>query len=65
MIAQNLVRRLQPRVMVILDVGGKSIHPRVILDFIKEPKAAAGEPYQIQRTRPRDKLPINAEEFFN
>ena len=63
-IAQNLVRRLQPRVMVILDASWKPIKPQVILDLIKEPKTASDEPYRIKRTLPRDKLPINPEEFF-
>ncbi|MBI3056912.1 MAG: metal-dependent phosphohydrolase, partial [Betaproteobacteria bacterium] len=63
-IAQNLVRRLQPRVMVVLDASWKPIKPQVILDLIKEPKANADEPYRIKRTLPRDKLPINPEEFF-
>lgn len=63
-IAQNLVRRLQPRVMVILDANWKPIRPQVILDLIKEPKATADEPYRIRRTLPRDKLPIDPAEFF-
>ena len=63
-IAQNLVRRLQPRVMVVLDASWKPIKPQVILDLIKEPKATADEPYRIRRTLPRDRLPINPEEFF-
>ncbi len=63
-IAQNLVRRLQPRVMVILDPAWKPIRPQVVLDLIKEPKAKDGEPYRIRRTLPRDKLPIDPEEFF-
>jgi HD-GYP domain-containing protein (c-di-GMP phosphodiesterase class II) len=63
-IAQNLVRRLQPRVMVILDRNWKSIHPQLILDLVKEPKANADEPYRIRRTLPKDKLPIDPSEFF-
>ena len=63
-IAQNLVRRLQPRVMVILDPGLKPIRPPVVLDLIKEPKATADEPYRIRRTLPKDKLPIDLDEFF-
>ena len=63
-IAQNLVRRLQPRVMVILDPDWKPIHPQVILDLVKEPKANADEPYRIRRTLPKDKLPIDPSEFF-
>jgi HD-GYP domain-containing protein (c-di-GMP phosphodiesterase class II) len=63
-IAQNLVRRLQPRVMVILDRSWKAIHPQLILDLVKEPKASADEPYRIRRTLPKDKLPIDPSEFF-
>jgi len=63
-IAQNLVRRLQPRVMVILDRDWKPIYPQLILDLVKEPKATADEPYRIRRTLPKDKLPIDPNEFF-
>jgi len=63
-IAQNLVRRLQPRVMVILDENWKPIHPQKILDLVKEPKATGDEPYRIRRTLPKDKLPIDPSEFF-
>jgi HD-GYP domain-containing protein (c-di-GMP phosphodiesterase class II) len=63
-IAQNLVRRLQPRVMVILDRDWKPIYPQLILDLVKEPKATADEPYRIRRTLPKDKLPIDPSEFF-
>ncbi|MBI1991572.1 MAG: hypothetical protein HYS65_18070 [Betaproteobacteria bacterium] len=63
-IAQNLARRLKPRVMVILDAGLKPIRPQVILDLVKEPKATPDEPYRIMRTLPRDKLPIDLEKFL-
>jgi HD-GYP domain-containing protein (c-di-GMP phosphodiesterase class II) len=63
-IAQNLVRRLQPRVMVILDSNWKPIQPQRILDLVKGPKTSADEPYRIRRTLPKDKLPIDLSEFF-
>ena len=50
--------------MVVLDSSWKPIRPQVILDLIKEPKATADEPYRIRRTLPKDKLPIDLEEFF-
>ena len=62
-IAQNLVRRLQPRVMVILDAEWKPA-PQRILELVKEPKTPSEEPYRIRRTLPKDKLPIDASEFF-
>ena len=58
-IAQNLARRLQPRVMVILDAGLKPIRPPVILDLVKGPKATPDEPYRIVGTLPLDSLPID------
>jgi HD-GYP domain-containing protein (c-di-GMP phosphodiesterase class II) len=64
-IAQNLARRLQPRVMVILDAGRKPIRPQVILDLVKGPKAKSDEPYRIVRTLPRDSLPIDLEQFLS
>ena len=63
-IAQYLVRRLQPRVMIILDPEWQPIHPQKILDLVKEPKTATHEPYRIRRTLPKDKLPIDLSEFF-
>lgn len=63
-IAQNLVRRLQPRVMVILDRDWKPLYPQKILDLVKNPRASADEPYRIRRTLPKDKLPIDPNEFF-
>jgi HD-GYP domain-containing protein (c-di-GMP phosphodiesterase class II) len=63
-IAQNLVRRLQPRVMVILHRDWKLINPQKILDLVKDPPANADEPYRIRRTLPKDKLPIDPSEFF-
>jgi HD-GYP domain-containing protein (c-di-GMP phosphodiesterase class II) len=63
-IAQNLVRRLQPRIMLILDHALKPIRPQLMLDLVKEPKSSAGQPYQIKRTVPNDQLPIDLHEFF-
>jgi HD-GYP domain-containing protein (c-di-GMP phosphodiesterase class II) len=63
-IAQNLVRRLQPRVMVVLDRDGSLIRPHRILDLIKEPRTVSGDPYRIRRTLPKDMLPIDVKEFF-
>ena len=64
LIAQNLVRRLQPRVMIILDRDWKLVTPQRILDLVKDPPANADEPYRIRRTLPKDKLPIDPSEFF-
>ena len=63
--AQNPVRRLQPRVMLVLDPHYKQLpHPQVILDLTREPKTGSGEPYRIRRTLPLQKLPIDPNDFF-
>jgi len=63
-IAQNLVRRLQPRVMVVLDAKGNPLRPQKILDLVKEPKAGPDLPYRIKRTLEKGSVPIDASEFF-
>lgn len=63
-IAQNLVRRLQPRVMLVLDRDWKALPTQIVLDLMREPRATVDEPYRIRRTLPRDKLPINPRDFF-
>jgi len=63
-IAQNLVRRLQPRVMVVLDAKGNPKKPQMILDLAKDPKLDADTPYSIKRTLEKGSVPINASEFF-
>jgi HD-GYP domain-containing protein (c-di-GMP phosphodiesterase class II) len=63
-IAQNLVRRLQPRVLLVADAKGEPIRPQVIVDLTKGPKSDEEEALHIKRTLPRDKLPIDPEEFF-
>ena len=63
-IAQNLVRRLQPRVMVVLDARGNQIRPQKILDLVKEPMAGLDMPYRIKRTLEKGSVALDAAEFF-
>jgi len=63
-IAQNLVRRLQPRIMVVKDAKGNPLIPYKMLDLMKEPKIRPGEPYRIQRTLEYDSVKIDPKELF-
>jgi len=63
-IAQNLAKRLQPRVMVIRDAAGNALKPQKLLDLAREPKAPGGEPYRIRRTLEYGRVPIPAETLF-
>jgi cyclic di-GMP phosphodiesterase len=63
-IAQNLVRRLQPRVMLVLDAKGDRIIPQRILDLAREPRMDNQTPYRIKRTLEKDSVAIDPSEFF-
>jgi HD-GYP domain-containing protein (c-di-GMP phosphodiesterase class II) len=63
-ITQNLVRRLKPRVMVVLDAAGNPMRPHKILDLDKEPKATADEPYRIRRTLEQSRVKVDPRELF-
>jgi HD-GYP domain-containing protein (c-di-GMP phosphodiesterase class II) len=63
-IAQNMVRRMQPRVMVVQDAKGNRLLPYKMLDLMKEPKIGPDEPYRIQRTLESDAVKIDPRELF-
>jgi HD-GYP domain-containing protein (c-di-GMP phosphodiesterase class II) len=63
-IAQNPVRRLQPRVTVILDNERRPMNPQLMLDLLREPKANGNEPYRIRRTLPKDELTLAHAQSF-
>ncbi len=62
--SQNLVRRLQPRVMLVQDAKGNLINPHLVLDLMREPKATADEPYRIRRTLDASTVKIDPRELF-
>ena len=63
-IAQNLEKRLQPRVMVIRDAAGNPLKPQKLLDLARAPKSSATETYRIKRTLEYGKAPVSAESLF-
>jgi HD-GYP domain-containing protein (c-di-GMP phosphodiesterase class II) len=63
-ITQNLVRRLKPRVMVVLDPQGHPVRPHKILDLDKNPKAGPDEPYRIRRSMESSKVQVDPRELF-
>src|SRR5262245_15053313 len=63
-ITQNLVRRLKPRVMVVLDSKGAPMRPHKILDLDRDPKWTPEEPYRIKRTLESTKLHVDPKELF-
>ena len=63
-IAQNIVRRMQPRIMVVKDAKGNLLRPYKMLDLMKEPKFKPDEPYRIQRSLEYDAVKIDPRELF-
>ena len=63
-ITQNLVRRLKPRVMVVLDANGVALRPQKILDLDKEPKVGPDETYRIRRTLEQGKLSVQPKDLL-
>jgi len=63
-IAQNMVRRMQPRVMVVKDAQGNRLMAYKMLDLMKEPKVRPDEPYRIQRSLEYDSVKIDPREMF-
>ena len=63
-IAQNMVRRMQPRIMVVKDAKGDRMTPYKMLDLMKEPKVRPDEPYRILRSLEYDAVEIDPRELF-
>ena len=63
-IAQNVTKRLLPRVMVIRDGQGNEMAPHKIIDLSREPKAKKDEPYRILRSLEYDTVKIDPRELF-
>jgi HD-GYP domain-containing protein (c-di-GMP phosphodiesterase class II) len=63
-ITQNLVRRLKPRVMVVLDAQGNPMRPHKILDLDRDPKVTPDEPYRIKRTMEQSRVQVDPREMF-
>jgi HD-GYP domain-containing protein (c-di-GMP phosphodiesterase class II) len=63
-IQQNQVRRLQPKVLVLL-APDKSVerHPRT-LDLLMQPQTPTGEPYRILRALPGNAYGIDPRDFY-
>ena len=63
-IAQNMVRRMQPRIMVVKDAKGNPLVPYKMLDLMREPKLRPDEPYRIQRSLEYNSVQIDPRELF-
>lgn len=63
-IAQNTVKRLQPRIMVVRDAEGNPLRPQKLLDLARAPKVSADEPYRILRTLEYGQAGVGMKDLF-
>jgi HD-GYP domain-containing protein (c-di-GMP phosphodiesterase class II) len=63
-IAQNAVKRLQPRIMVVRDTKGNPLRPQKLLDLARSPKVSADETYRILRTLEYGQAGVGMKDLF-
>lgn len=63
-IQQNQVRRLLPRLMLLLDPNKERYQAPVILNLLNSPTAPNGEPYTIVKSLAPDSYGLNPDDFY-
>lgn len=63
-VQQNQVRRLMPRVMLLLDPKKERYGSPIVLDLICKPKTPSGDLYSIIKGVPADSYGLNPHEFY-
>jgi HD-GYP domain-containing protein (c-di-GMP phosphodiesterase class II) len=64
-IADNLMQRLKPEVMVLLDRAGKPVPTRKIVDLSTDPEVGRDEPYRIRRTLAQSTFEFDPRRLFS
>ena len=64
-IADNLMHRLKPEVMVLLDRAGKPVPTRKIVDLSTDPEVGRDEPYRIRRTLAQGTFEFDPRRLFS
>ena len=63
-VQQNQVRRLQPRLMLLLGPDKKRYTSPIILNLLNSPTTPDGEPYRIMKSLAPDSYGLNPNDFF-
>ena len=63
-IQQNQVRRLLPRLMLLLDNNKMRYTSPIILNLLNSPHTPAGEPYKIVKSLAPDSYGLNPSDFY-
>jgi HD-GYP domain-containing protein (c-di-GMP phosphodiesterase class II) len=63
-IAEHVMQRIKPKVMLILDRAGKPMLPGKIVDLAANPEMGRGEPYRIRRALEQGRLEFDPRRLF-
>jgi HD-GYP domain-containing protein (c-di-GMP phosphodiesterase class II) len=63
-VGQNKIRRLKPKVMLLLDPGKQAYKYPIMLDLINDPVGTSEIPYQIKRDLPSGAYGIDPREYY-
>lgn len=63
-VQQNQVRRLLPRILILLTPDKKRYDAPVVLNLLNGPNTPSGQPYKIRRSLPPDSFGLNPSDFF-
>jgi hypothetical protein len=63
-IQQNQVRRLLPRLMLLLDPKKERYTSPIILNLLNSPQSPNGEPYRIVKSLAPDSYGLNPSDFY-
>ena len=63
-IQQNQVRRLLPRIMLLLDPTKNRYEAPIMVNLLNNPTTPTGETYRISRSLPPDSYGLNPSDFF-
>jgi HD-GYP domain-containing protein (c-di-GMP phosphodiesterase class II) len=64
-VAEHLLQRIKPKVMLVLDRVGQRVPPGRIIDLAVNPALSGGEPYRIRRALEQSRLAFDPRRLFS
>jgi HD-GYP domain-containing protein (c-di-GMP phosphodiesterase class II) len=64
-VAEHLLQRIKPKVMLVLDRAGLRVPPGRIIDLAVNPALSGGEPYRIRRALEQSRLAFDPRRLFS
>jgi len=63
-VAEHLLQRIKPKVMLVLDRAGLRVPPGRVIDLAVNPALSGGEPYRIRRALEQNRLAFDPRRLF-